>query len=305
MRTKQVKPPGRPAKELARLLNTLGHRYPIDRVFRDWLEMSAIAISNSVDRGQLAAREARYMSLVGQYQRDEAVNMAEMLGFLVRELEITRECVFGPLIGDLELGHGKNRMGQYFTPWHLCQLMAKLTLGDKPALEAHIAKRGFFTLMEPAAGAGAMILATARAIEDLGINFQKHLHVTAVDIDPMCAHMTYLQTSLFGIPATIIQGDSLRLTETAHWYTPLHVLGGWSRRLRGADLIAYQDKLVVPRLPNPETENAFAEALVNAVEILTDREPTAPSFRFPETKWPLFIAPGLSPPFPRDPEPPG
>ncbi len=56
-----------------------------------------------------------------------------------------------------------------------------------------IAKRGYVRASEPACGAGATIIALAQAMRNEGINFQKHLHVTAVDIDPKCVHMAYVQ----------------------------------------------------------------------------------------------------------------
>jgi hypothetical protein len=106
-----------------------------------------------------------------------------------------------------------------------------MTLAPADKLVAQIAEKGFLTMAEPACGAGGMVLAFAKALEDEGINFQKHLHVTAQDIDPGSVHMTYVQTALMGIPAVVIQGDTLRGTATAHWFTPFHVLYGWNRRL--------------------------------------------------------------------------
>src|SRR5579863_8704513 len=51
-------------------------------------------------------------------------------------------------------------------------------------------------------------------------HYQKHLHVTAVDVDPKCVHMTYLQLSLLHVPAIVVHGNSLSLEEFGHWYTP-------------------------------------------------------------------------------------
>jgi len=88
------------------------------------------------------------------------------------------------------------------------------------------------TAQEPAAGSGAMIIALAQEIREAGINYQQHLHVTAVDVDPKCVHMSYLQFSLLHIPALIIHGNSLSLEEFDHWHTPAHILDGWSWKLR-------------------------------------------------------------------------
>lgn len=52
--------------------------------------------------------------------------------------------------------------------------------------------------------------------------------VTAQDIDLKCVHMTYLQLSLYGIPAVVIHGNTLTVEEWSRWYTPVYMLDGWA-----------------------------------------------------------------------------
>ena len=85
--------------------------------------------------------------------------------------------------------------------------------------------------MEPACGAGAMVIALAQAMLAADINYQRHLHVTAVDIDPRAVHMAYIQFSLLHIPAHVMVGNSLSNEVREHWFTPAHILAGWSARL--------------------------------------------------------------------------
>jgi len=110
--------------------------------------------------------------------------------------------------------------------------MAKIIIAEKSDVEARIAERGFVTAQEPTSGSGAMILALAHEMREMGIDYQKHLHVTAVDVDPKCVHMSYLQFSLLHIPAVVIHGNSLSLENFGHWYTPAHILDGWNWKLR-------------------------------------------------------------------------
>jgi hypothetical protein len=86
--------------------------------------------------------------------------------------------------------------GQFFTPYHLCEAMAKMTLGDKASMESLIADKGFLTLPEPCCGSGAMVIAAANVMKAKGVNYQQNLHVKAIDIDAKCVHMAYLQFSL-------------------------------------------------------------------------------------------------------------
>lgn len=224
-----------PLDELARVLNSFGHRHRIDQVFFDWIEMCALSLSNSVDRRQYADREARYMAIVGRYSKEEAMLMAEMFSLLILTLERGFDSPFHTLISKLELGSAgtRKRMGQYFTPFNVSYMMAQMILGSADKLAEQVAEKGYITVMEPACGAGGMILAVAKVLEEAGINFQKHLHVTAVDIDGACVCMTYVQASLIGIPAVILQGNSLGPPKDmqAQWFTPFHVLFGWNRRL--------------------------------------------------------------------------
>ena len=54
-------------------------------------------------------------------------------------------------------------------------------------------RSGFLRANDPAVGGGAMVIALAREILAQGINYQSHLHVTAVDVDIRAVHMPYIQ----------------------------------------------------------------------------------------------------------------
>lgn len=81
-------------------------------------------------------------------------------------------------------------------------------------------------------GSGAMVIALALELKEQGVNYQPQLHVTAVDVDAKCVHMTYLQLALTHIPAVVVHGNSLNLEEYGRWYTPAHIMNGWNYRLR-------------------------------------------------------------------------
>jgi len=46
------------------------------------------------------------------------------------------------------------------------------------------------------------------------------MRATVTDIDMRCVHMSYIQLSLYGIPAVAVHGDSVSLDEWSHWFTP-------------------------------------------------------------------------------------
>lgn len=226
-------------KNIVKLLERASRRRHLWDVFGDFVEMAAIAISNGVDLGQRELREARYMTLIQRYEPDEQKLFPHMLAELTMALEFGPDDVLGKVFGELELGNAAR--GQFFTPYSVCALMARQQMGDGEDLRRLIASKGFITLLEPAVGAGAMVVAMAEALQEEGLSYQNHMHVTAQDIDSRAVHMSYLQLSLLHIPATIILGNTLAAEEREHWYTPAHVFGLWSVRLRrgyalGSDL---------------------------------------------------------------------
>jgi hypothetical protein len=215
-------------KNLIKLIQTSCHRHDAWQVFSDFVEMSAISISNSVDWAQRDAREARYMEIVGRYDKEDAARFPQMLGELVMEFEHAPTDVLGEVFMEMDLGSKWH--GQFFTPYHLCRAMAKINVDAH--MKELIVARGFIRANEPACGGAAMIIALAEEMKLAGINYQQHLHVVAQDLDHKAVHMAYVQLSLLHIPAIVIQGNTLSLEEREHWYTPAHIMGAWGLKLR-------------------------------------------------------------------------
>jgi len=220
-----------PGKHLAHMLNSLGRRHPLSQVFRDWVEYAAIEIANRFDRSQFPEREKRFLAIARKYEQPDRFLFPEMLIYFGMEFARTEKDVFGPLVNELELG--SRQMAQHVTPWEVSYAMARMTFASKDKLAATIEENGYITALEPACGAGGMCLAVARVMEEAGFNYPECLHVTAIDIDPMCTQMTFIQTSLLAIPAIVYHGNTLADKIYEHWLTPMHVLGHWDRRLAG------------------------------------------------------------------------
>jgi hypothetical protein len=258
-------------QECAKLMRDSCHRHRLHEVFRDFCELSALAISNAVDKLQFESREARYLDIVKGYERDEVNRFARMLGCVTMSLEGGYKDCLGQLFMLLELGD--HWRGQYFTPYTVSYLMAKMAIGATAQSDI-AAAGGFITLQEPAVGAGGIVIAAAHALHDEKINYQQCLHVTATDIDTTAVHMTYIQLSLLHVPALVIHGNSLALTEWDHWVTPAHVLGMWDHRLRRREA-ERPGPAAVPKLPEHEDRAvAVAEAppatqVVDLAEIRT------------------------------------
>ncbi len=213
---------------MAKTILTLAHRHSAHQVFSDFVEMAAISLSNTVDLVHRDGREARYFEIIKRYTAEELQTFPRLLAELTFGFEDEITDHLGALFHELEL-HNTYK-GQFFSPYAICKMNAMMTFG--PEGREIIEQRGFITASEPACGSGGMIIGLADAMKDDGINYQQTLHVTAVDLDIRCVHMAYIQFSLMHIPAIIVHGNTLSLEEFGHWYTPAHILGGWTFKLK-------------------------------------------------------------------------
>lgn len=65
---------------------------------------------------------------------------------------------YGDFLGEIasETELLSRRGGQFFTLYHLCRAMAKMTFGD---VRAHVEEKGLLLVSEPASGSGALVIA--------------------------------------------------------------------------------------------------------------------------------------------------
>lgn len=175
--------------------------YSIYQVFTDWVQCTAIGIQNSscILRNEIwEAREKRYLDV---YNRYSVNRFPELTAYLVEELGENMSDVLGHLF--MSGGMGSNVTGQFFTPFHLSYLTANLIDIEKAKNDPII------TMNEPSIGGGGMVIAVAKVLHEHGIDYQKKLRVVGQDLDHSVLNMAYVQLSLLGIDAILVQGDTL------------------------------------------------------------------------------------------------
>ncbi|MEN4169442.1 SAM-dependent DNA methyltransferase [Serratia marcescens] len=198
------------------------HRY---KVFSDFVQCGAIAIHNRFCPDD--ALEKQYMSLIKGYEREDVERLAHLLA-LVRIALAAKPCDFlGMAFMNLELGD-KHR-GQFFTPWSVASMMAKVQF---TGLEQRLLTQPFVTISEPACGGGAMMIAAAAEIQALGYMPSQHMWVSCVDIDVVAMSMAYIQLSSLGIPGEVVLGNALADERRLVMCTPMHWLEQWPLRLQ-------------------------------------------------------------------------
>lgn len=230
-----------PKKEFLRVFNQLTNRHRSWDVWRDFIVMYACTLSNPVDKQHYDEREALYLRTIKKYNKQEQPLFSELAAYTVMALEENPEQDFlGSIFMSLNLGNQHN--GQFFTPYHVCELMAEVSMQDSVL---KIEKEGYITINDPCCGAGATLIAGVHAakkrLEKAGYNYQNHVFVVAQDIDMTVALMCYIQLSLLGVAGYVKVGNSLTDPITTndstenYWYTPMYFFPAWSmRRIFGA-----------------------------------------------------------------------
>jgi hypothetical protein len=178
------------------------------QAWSDFVEMTAIAISNRFEVREKIRyqREQRYLDIIGQYGKSEQALFPELLGILVMSLEREPEQDFlGEMFMALELGsHWK---GQFFTPYSVCKMMAKVNVNIDDA-KGKIEKQGYISVNDPACGAGATLIAARNQLQQAGIGSTEAFFI-GQDIDRTAAMMCYIQLSLLGCAGYVVIADTL------------------------------------------------------------------------------------------------
>ncbi|MBD2813430.1 SAM-dependent DNA methyltransferase [Xenorhabdus sp. Flor] len=202
------------------------------QVFRDFCNCAMAAIHNQHCFSE--ELEQYYLKTINKYERADVDRIVQLFSHVVFGLAQEPNDFLGSVFMQLELGD--KDLQQFFTPWEVARMMAKLEMADISAL---LQEKPFITLCDPCVGAGCMILAAAEVLREQGHDPLCSLWVHANDIDPLAAVMAYIQLSLTGIPAAVTIGDALCDTGKKRTrYTPAHYLGSWSQHLQAVALIA-------------------------------------------------------------------
>ncbi|MKV95247.1 SAM-dependent DNA methyltransferase, partial [Salmonella enterica subsp. enterica] len=123
---------------------------------------------------------------------------------------------------------GDNFHGQYFTPYSVQCLMARLLM---PGIQDTIRRVGIVTVSDPASGAAGMLIAYAECLLEADINPSWHMFGSCIDIDPVAADMAFIQLSLLGIAAEVVTGNTLTMQFNRVRYTPVYYFNDFEKRL--------------------------------------------------------------------------
>lgn len=210
-------------EEIVKIITSMSGKYAPSLIFEDFVKMVAISLSNSTDiihTKVWESRESQYKSIISKYTDEEFNNFVKILGILVNLFDEEIYDYLGEIYMKCEMGN--SRTGQFFTPFNLSELTAKLSIDN---LEEIKQTDDIITLNEPTCGGGGLILAYLKILKDNNINYQKRVKIVAQDLDFRSVYMTYIQLSLIGARAKVVQGDTLAepnvKDENYIFYTPM------------------------------------------------------------------------------------
>ena len=194
-------------KEFKCAFHYLARKHGSQKVFHDFVKMCAIALYNPFAKNQKLENE--YLDTINYYGKDDREIFPTMLAKLVMMYESVHD--LHDILGEIYENENMSSkiLQQFFTPTHIAKFMAEITTENEEQLKEIIEENGFIRMEEPTCGSGVMILGLANALERRNINYQRDLLVYANDISDTCVYMTYIQLSLYGIPAIVTCGNAL------------------------------------------------------------------------------------------------
>ena len=211
--------------EFVKTFGYLADRHSSWQAWADFVVLTSIAIANAFgDREDRRHqdREKEYLDIMKRYDAKEREIFPQLFAMTVMALEENPEQDYlGEMFMTLDLGnHWK---GQFFTPYHLCDFMAKCTMQD---IEARIEQQGWIGIMDCCCGAGALLIAARNHIylanPPIGY-LPPHQHALFVcqDIDRTAALMCYIQLSLLGCSGYVVVGNALTHPAVCLYGNPL------------------------------------------------------------------------------------
>lgn len=231
-----------PDQDFRPILQSLVKARPsIVGVFSDFCRIVACCLA-------MQTREEEYLQAIQGYSTGELNQLAKAIGFLINEMEAKPfEDVLGMYYTESIASADQSARGEFFTPRSISTMMSRMSMD----VEKIKAEGKPVTISDPCCGSGATILACAETLKPR----QDLMRVTLQDINPTACDMAYINTTLWGIPAEIILGNTLKVECLARWTNVHWHLVGEEQRRRSLKMLD-----MIRDLPKPSASPPNANA---------------------------------------------
>ncbi len=183
-------------------MDQLARRHGVSHVFSDFLEMTVCALS-------LGQMEDRYFEIIKGYTKVELQIFPSALAAVIIDMENDGEGL-KDVFGDFFMEHiSYGKAGQFFTPEHICEMMALITIGEI---------RDGERIADPCCGSGRTLMAAAR--------INRNARFYGADIDRTCAMMCLVNMCLNGMFGEVACMDTLTNQFFSGWQVNPHPITG-------------------------------------------------------------------------------
>jgi len=206
-------------------------------IFADNVSMMAYAIANSVEpnKEKWQQRENEYLKIVKKYKKEHVDLLCQNFAHLVNGLQKKVTDFLGGIYENLQINN--RNAGQFFTPFHVSELMANISISDEE-LKKVGESDDVITIGDPTCGAGNLFLGAIYNIDKLLVEphqkakIQRNIIFIGQDIDLSCVHMSYVQCSMLGYSGIFQHMDTIAQKCWDTYYTPSYFVFASEIRLR-------------------------------------------------------------------------
>lgn len=250
-------------KEVEKIFNKIGYKYGYYDVFSDLCTIAVCCFA-------LGRYEDDYFAAFNKYDKETQKLFPELLAQIVLAYEENahQDCgdggawcdPLGRLFEMYSSKMGRQAMGQFFTPEHICDLMARLT-NDAEA-------KG--SVCDPSCGSGRNLIAHSK----MHVNNRLNCFYVGADLDSLCCRMTVLNLVFNGMKGVVIHMDSLSMEVFGGYRVHLPETGMGIVKLTKEQAMSY----VMTSKKDKTEDNVTGVTVTEVTEIKIPAKPTKEQF---------------------------
>lgn len=221
--------------ELSKIMDSLGRRFDLSRVFNDLLTMSICSFHQVNIQSQLQKQDAEnerlYNQTIKPYKPAQLNEFARAFGILQASVW---DNPYTDILGEyFTINITKGQNGQYFTPEPICDFIAQIQCSNHEQIGQRV--------LDPACGSGRMLLGAAKR------DYRNYFY--GADSSNICTKMAALNLFLNGMTGEVAWLNSLSM----EWF------GGWKINQNGLGILPIEKEqsqiwTEAPKLSNKQSE---------------------------------------------------
>ena len=136
-----------------------------------------------VDLNQYNMREERYLQIIRNCKLPDQSMLKKYFAKIYAQLNsvIYDDEKFNDNLGELFMrcNLGNKNTGQFFTPYHISEFMARATM-EESLIKEKAEKDDILTISDPCCGGGGLLIAALDVLKSLGVNYARNFHCPRV-----------------------------------------------------------------------------------------------------------------------------